>query len=63
MRSEYRNPLNLSNSVDYDAMVRNGWLDQGAFYIQIDDDRLNWVERQMISNVAERLYGKRRAKD
>lgn len=63
MRSEYRNPLNLSNSVDYDAMVRNGWLDQGAFYIQIDDDRLNWVERQMISNVAERLYGKRRKDD
>lgn len=58
--SPYRNPLNLSNSVDYEAMIRNGWLDQGAFYINVDDDRLNWVERQIITNVAERLYGKRR---
>jgi hypothetical protein len=59
-RSEYRNPLNLSNAVDYEAMVKNGWLDQGAFYIKIDDDCLNWVERQLIENVATRIYGKRR---
>lgn len=60
-RSEYRNPLNLSNSVDYEAMKRNGFHDQGILIADINDDRIGWIERQMLINVGEKLYGKRKA--
>lgn len=59
-RSPYRNPLNLSNSVDYEATKRNGWLDQGILVVSVDDDRIGWVERQLIENVGNKLYGPRR---
>ena len=58
--SPYRNPLDLSNSVDYEAMKKNGFHDQGILVVHLDDDRIGWVERQMLLNVGEKLYGKRR---
>lgn len=48
------------STVDYEAMKRNGWLDQGALFINIDDDRLSWVERQMIENIGNKIYGERK---
>ncbi len=62
-RSPYRNPLDLSNSVDYEAMKKNGWLDQGILVISIDDDRIGWAEREILRQVGEKLYGKRRKED
>lgn len=59
-RSPYRNPLDLSNSVDYEAAKRNGWLDQGILVVSVDDDRIGWVERLLIENIGMKLYGKRR---
>lgn len=62
-KTPYRNPLNLSNSIDYEAMKKNGWLDQGILIVSVDDDRIGWVERQMLLNVGEKLYGKRHKED
>lgn len=59
-RSPYRNPLDICNSVDYEAMKKNGWLDQGILVISVDDDRIGWVERQLVENIGNKLYGKRR---
>lgn len=59
-RSEYRNPLNLSNSVDYEAMKKNGWVDQGLLIVSVDDPNIGWVEREMLRNIGNKLYGPRR---
>lgn len=57
-RSSYRSPLNLSNSVDYDAIKKNGFHDQGLLVVDINDDRISWVEREVLRQVGEKLYGK-----
>lgn len=59
--SLYRHPLNISNSVDYEAMKKSGFHDQGILVVDVNDDRIGWIERQMLVNVGEKLYGKRKA--
>lgn len=62
-RSEYRNPLNLSNSIDYEAMKRNGFHDQQILIVDINDDRIGWVEREVLRQVGEKIYGKLKKSD
>lgn len=50
------------NSVDHDAMKRNGFHDQGILIVSIDDDRIGWDERQILINIGEKLFGKRAGK-
>jgi len=61
--STYRNPLNLSNSVDHEEIKKNGWLDQGALFVKVDDPRLTWVETELVRNLGNKLYGPRRKFD
>lgn len=61
--SGYRSPLNLSRSVDYDAVKTNAFRDQGILIIQVDDTRLPWQERELLSQIGARLYGERRPKE
>lgn len=61
--SGYRSPLNLSRSVDYDAVKANAFKDQGILIIQVDDTRLPWQERELLSQIGARLYGERRPKE
>ena len=44
---------------DVDQVCKDGWHDHKIAAIAIDDPRLRWPERQVIENVADRLYGKR----
>jgi len=39
---------------------RDGWLEQGLFAVAIDDTRLTWPERELLRQLGEKLYGKRR---
>jgi hypothetical protein len=38
---------------------RDGWRDQGLLAVSIDDERLNWSERELIRQIGEKLYGSR----
>lgn len=38
---------------------RDGWHDEGLLAVSIDDDRLSWPERELVRQLAEKLYGKR----
>jgi hypothetical protein len=43
-----------------DDVKRDGWQEQGLLAIAIDDERLTWPERELVKQLGEKLYGKRR---
>lgn len=45
-------------TVDLDAMKQHGWRDQRILVVNATDDRLDFVEREIIRRIGERLYGK-----
>lgn len=57
----YRSPLGrfVPQTLDLDRLKRQGWREQGLLVVSTDDTRLDWVERELLSQIAERLYGKR----
>ena len=47
---------------DPDRVKRDGWRDQGLLAISIDDERLNWPERELVRQLGEKLYGPRQSR-
>lgn len=50
----------VPNKRDVDAIKRNAFHDQRILVVNLDDDRIAWPERQVLANVGEKLYGKKR---
>ena len=46
-----------ANPMDVEATKRQGWRDQHILVISESDTRLNFLERQLIRSIGERLYG------
>jgi hypothetical protein len=44
---------------DTETVKRAGWLEQGVLAVSIEDQRLSWPERELIRQLAEKLYGRR----
>jgi hypothetical protein len=59
--SGYRCPLGkrYPDRPDPEVIKREGWRDQGILVISAEDQRLDWMERQILKQIAERLYGRR----
>ena len=59
--SSFRYPSPLGrmqpNPVDVEATKRQGWREQHILVISHDDERLDFMERQLIRSIGERLYG------
>ncbi len=57
----YRCPLGrLQPEVaDLDRVKRDGWRDQQTLVIHAGDERLDFVEREFVRRIGERLYGRR----
>ncbi len=57
---QYRCPLGrLQPDVqDVDAIKQRGWRDQHILVVSPDDARLDWMERELVRQIGERLYGK-----
>ena len=55
----YRCPLGrLQPQVtDLDAIKEQGWRDQHILVVNAEDARLDFLERQLIHRIGERLYG------
>lgn len=54
----YRCPLNRdSKRADPDAIKREGWQAQKILVIAANDERLDFVEREFVRRLGERLYG------
>ncbi len=55
----YRCPLGRfqPEPTDLDAVKRSGWRDQRILVIAANDERLDWMEKELIRQLGERLYG------
>ena len=40
-----------------DQVKREGWREQGVLAVSVEDDRLSWPERELVRQLAEKLYG------
>ena len=41
-----------------ESVKRDGWLEQGLLAVSLDDQRLTWIERELVKQLGEKLYGK-----
>ena len=59
---QYRCPLGrLQPEVqDVDVIKQRGWRDQHILVVSEQDDRLDFVEREFVRRIGERLYGGKR---
>lgn len=58
-QAHYPSPLGRMqpNSVDLDAIKQSGWQEQHILVVSDSDERLDFIERQLIRRIGERLYG------
>ncbi len=57
----YRCPLGRSTSRgEPEDIRRQGWRDQHILVIAENDDRLDFMEREFVRQLGERLYGEKR---
>lgn len=57
----YRCPLNrFSERDDPEDIKRQGWREQRILVVSEKDARLDFVERELIRRIGERLYGEKR---
>ena len=43
--------------LDVDEEKRNGWLNHGILVVNLTDHKLGWLEREMIRQLGNKLYG------
>lgn len=57
--ARYLSPLGRMQPtpVDVEATKRQGWREQHILVISHDDERLDFLERQLIRSIGERIYG------
>ena len=44
---------------DVEQVKRDGWREQSILVVSATDTRLNWVEREQVRQLGEKLYGTR----
>ncbi|UZR28110.1 hypothetical protein [Methylococcus mesophilus] len=47
---------------DLEAVKREGWREQRILVVHLIDERLDFVERELIRQIGERLYGRRESR-
>lgn len=57
--ARYPSPLGRMQAtpMDVEATKRQGWREQHILVISDEDERLDFMERQLIRSIGERLYG------
>lgn len=55
----YRCPLGKMqpDATNLEAMKQRGWRDQHILVVNASDERLDFMERELIRRIGERLYG------
>lgn len=49
----------IGSTVDYEAIKRNAFHDQGIAIIDLTDSRIPWQDRALLEVMCQRIYGKR----
>ena len=50
----------IPETMDVEALKRDGWNDHKILVVREDDSRLSWIERQIVQGIGEKLYRDRR---
>lgn len=50
----------IPNKIDPEEVKRKGWRDEGILVVADNDHRLNWPEREFITQIGIKLYGNRK---
>ena len=60
--SQYRCPLGalVPSKPDPEQIKREGWREQHILVVGANDERLDFVEREFVRQLGERLYGEKR---
>ena len=48
----------LPISMDTESIKREGWKKHGILVVDISDPRIGWIERQVLQQTGEKIYGK-----
>ncbi len=61
----YRCPLGSlqPSKQDPEEIKRDGWQEQGILVVSEDDHRLDWVQREFVKQIGEKLYGAKRVRN
>lgn len=61
-QQNYRCPLGKlqPNATDLDAVKEAGWREQHILVVSEQDERLDFVEREFVRRIGDRLYGGKR---
>lgn len=51
----------VGSHVDYEAIKKNAYHDQGIAIIDLTDSRIPWQDREIIEGACRRLYGQKRS--
>lgn len=59
MSGGYRCPLArlIPETPDTEDIKREGWQEQRILVVSLDDDRLDWAQREFLKKIGESLYG------
>jgi hypothetical protein len=59
---QYRCPLGRlqPQTTDLETIKQSGWRDQHILVVSEEDARLDFVEREFVRRIGERLYGGKR---
>lgn len=58
----YRSPLGkyIPTSMDTDRIKREAWHDDGILVVNLEDDRLDMIQREFVKQIGEKLFGKKK---
>lgn len=49
----------VPSQMDVESVKREGFNNHGILVVAVDDQRLSWIERQIIKQLGERIYGQK----
>lgn len=48
---------------DPEKVKRDGWREHNILVVSPEDQRLSWPERELVRQLGEKLYGKRKVRE
>ena len=49
----------IPSTVDTESLKHDAWTNHRILVAAIDDPRINWLEKQVLTSIAQRIYGSR----
>ena len=58
MHRKYQSPLGRlqPEKIDPEKLKQQGWKENGILVVNVNDDRLNWPEKEIIKQIGPKIY-------